>query len=60
MEERILASPMLVCFSRKFPRNNADRDAVYHNQKEIKVRPQAPAGFPLFPMVPLANQSSPI
>lgn len=56
MEERILVSPMPVCFSRKFPRNTANRDAVYHNQKEIKVRPQqARATFRLFPMVPFAD-----
>lgn len=55
MEERTLVSPMLVCSSHDFSQIDADRETVYHNQKEIKVRPQARTAFPLFPIVSLAD-----
>lgn len=47
---------MLVCFSRGFSQIDADRETVYHNQKEIKVRPQARTAFPLLPIVSLADR----
>lgn len=60
MEERILVSPMPVRSLRNFSQIDADRETVYHNQKEIKVRPQARTAFPLFPIVSLPDHISSI